>query len=105
MKLLTKKECNDIENLLKNHNLDKTASDEYIKAIKEIKDFFNNHDYKYFLEVFYFYRNNYINRYPSNRLLFKYLRQKLYLEESTLYAMRRQIIYKSAMVFYKYNIL
>ena len=105
MKLLNKKEYDFVEDLLKSYNIDFPTSQEYYFAIKEIIHFFNVPIYKDFLELFYFKRYEYKNRYPDNRSMFTYLSKKLFVQEPTLYMMRKEIVYKSAMILYKHNIL
>lgn len=105
MKLLSNEIYNKVETLLREyHNCDNTII-EYIKSINEIKQFFNNSPYKEFIQIFYFDRHKYRYRYPSNRMLFAYLCNLLHLEEPTLYNIRREIVYKSAMIFYKNDII
>lgn len=105
MKLLTTNEYKKVESYLKNYYKYMNRIIEYDKAIKEINSFFKNSIYRTVLEVFYIYRNDYKNRYPSNSAIFKYLSAKLYIQEPTLYAIKKEIIYKSAMVFYKYSLM
>ena len=107
MKLLAKTDYDKVEELLRVYCLNAVATWEepYKKAIDEIIEFFNVPVYNKFLELFYFRRNEYKNRYPDNRSMFNYLCQLLYVQEPTLYMMRKEIIYKSAMIFYKYNLI
>lgn len=105
MKLLSNDEYKKIELLLMDSK-NVVANDNKLKtAIEEIKSFFTIPIYSEFLDIFYINRKNYKNRYCSNRSLFRYLSRKLYIQESTLYAIRKEIIYKSAMIFYKYDII
>ena len=105
MKLLTKNEYSAIEELLRAYDLCGTMEEPYKKAMEEIIHFFNKDLYKEFLDIFYLHRYQYIHRYPSNSDLFVYLSQKLFVQQPTLYVMRKEIIYKAGMVFYKYQIL
>ena len=104
MKLLTNDDYNKVEYYLTQYNkiIDNCT---YDKALTDIITFFNDYNYRILLETFYLYRGNYKNRYPSNSSIFRYLSKKLYVQEPTLYAMRKEIIYKSAMIFYKYDLM
>lgn len=104
MKLLQKNEYNRIEELLRAYKLNNDMGETYQLAMKEIIEFFDKDIYKEFLNIFYFDRYKYINRYADNRSLFNYLCSELYVQEPTLYMIRKEIVYKSAMIFYKYNI-
>lgn len=105
MKLLTKSEYNGIEELLRAYKLCAEMEEPYKLAMKEIIEFFDKDVYRDFLNIFYFDRYKYINRYADNRSLFNYLCNELYVQESTLYMIRKEIVYKSAMIFYKYNFI
>lgn len=105
MKLLSKDNYEKVEELLRNYETMKVLEISFSEAYKELIEFFNIPLYKEFLKIFYFNRYQYKNRYPDNRSMFKYLSSKLFLQESTLYMIRKEIVYKSAMIFYKYNIL
>lgn len=105
MKLLNKKDYKAVENLLRSYRTNDNLSDTYLKAINEIINFFNYEIYKEFLEIFYFERHQFKNRYPDNRTLFSYLSTKLFLREPTLYVIKKEIVYKSAMIFYKYRLM
>lgn len=105
MKLLNKKEYDFVEDFLKSYKIDFPTSSTYYCAIKEIINFFTVPLYEDFLQLFYFERYNFKNRYPDNRSMFTYLSNKLFVQEPTLYMMRKEIVYKSAMILYKYNIL
>ena len=102
MKLLNKQEYNTIENILRKNNEDNPVM---VKSMREIKEFFDVSPYKEFLQIFYLERNNYNNRYPDNRSLLRYLSKKLYVQEPTLYIIRKEIVYKATMIFYKYGII
>ena len=102
MRLLPKKECKKIEEILRTSD---SNNADIKKAVKEIKDFFEVEIYADFLKLFYFERYKYINRYIDNRSMMKYLSERLYSAESQLYVVRKEIIYKSAMIFYKNDIL
>lgn len=105
MKLLNNSDYKKVEKYLKEYYLITKVSNEYKKSINEILQFFKQTPYKEFLDIFYLHRFQYKNRYPSNSILFSYLSQKLFLQECTLYVIRKDIVYKSAMIFYKYNLL
>ena len=100
MRLLEKNEYIQVENLLKNYKLENNQN-----AMNEIILFFDVPIYKEFLKLFYFERYKYKNRYKDNRSMLRYLTDKLYVSEPQLYMVRKEIVYKSAMVFYKYKIL
>lgn len=105
MKLLSKENYDKVEKYLREYKGYNVKTIEYIKSIEEIINFFVETPYKDFLNIFYFDRREYKNRYPSNRLLFRHLCKTLYLQEPTLYIIRKEIVYKSAMIFYKNGIL
>ena len=105
MKLLGKKEYNFVEQTLRTFGLATQLEEPFESAKKEIVEFFNISPYDEFLQLFYFNRHEYRNRYRDNRSMFTFLCKKLYVQESTLYMMRKEIVYKSAMILYKYNIL
>ena len=105
MKLLTKNEYNSIEELLRAYKLGTDMGEPYKLAMKEIIEFFDKDTYRDFLNIFYFDRYKYINRYADNRSLFNYLCGALFVQEPTLYMIRKEIVYKAAMLFYKYNVL
>ena len=104
MKLLTKSEYDKVEELLRAYGINATWEEPYKSAINEIIEFFGKDIYKQFLDIFYFKRYTYKNRYPNNSDLFLYLSEKLYVQQPTLYIMRKEIVYKAAMVFFKFNI-
>lgn len=103
MKLLSSNEYKKVEYFLRNYTQFENLTNNMNNAIMEIKDFFNIPLYKELLDVFYIHRYDYKNRYPTNATLFSYLSEKLNLQEPTLYVMRKEIVYKSAMIFYKYG--
>jgi hypothetical protein len=105
MKLLEKQEYKTIESLLENYDLFTEPTEDYLAAMKELIEFFDVPVYRDFLDYFYFNRHKYKNRYPDNRSMFSYLRKILFVQEPTLYMVRKEIVYKSAMLFYKYNVL
>lgn len=105
MKLLNKTEYMEVERTLRTINQNETTTESRANAVDEIVKFFKDSPYAEFLEIFYLNRHNYKHRFPTNRQLFRYISNKLYLQESTLYLMRKEIVYKSAMIFYKYNVL
>ena len=94
-----------MKNFLRDYIHKKELSTIELLAVSELAEFFSDEPYKTFLDVFYINRYSYKNRFPSNRSLFKYLSKTLYVQEPTLYIMRKEIIYKSAMIFYKYKII
>ena len=104
MKLLTINEYKKIEYLLRNYD-EKIEFEDYTKAIEELKQFFNKNDYDKLLTLFYLDRNKYKYRLPTNETIFIYLSEQLHIPKPTLYLMRKEIVYKSAMVFYKYNLI
>ena len=99
MKLLNENEYKIVENLLKEHK------EENKEAINEIIIFFDVPVYRDFLQLFYFDRHKYKNRYPDNRSMLQYLCKILFVQESTLYMIRKEIMYKSTMIFYKYKLI
>lgn len=105
MKLLPKNDYNIVEELLRVYNICATMEEPYKRSMEEIIEFFNVPIYKDFLEKFYLTRYEYLNRYTDNRSMIRYLCSILYVSEDQLYKVRREIIYKSAMVFYKNNLL
>jgi len=105
MRLLSNKDCKIVDNLLRAYNTNIPKTENYSKAMEEIIAFFDIEIYKQFLDVYYFNRFKYKNRCPDNRSLFAYLMTLLYLQEPTLFAIRKEIRYKSAMIFYKYGLI
>ena len=105
MKLLPKEQYDKIEELLKINTDWVTLDEPYKTAMKDITQFFDVDVYRDFLKLFYFERYKYKNRCPDNRSMLRYLSKILYVQEPTLYMMRKEIVYKSAMIFYKYSIL
>lgn len=105
MRILSIRTYHEVENLLRDSYKESDADKNYIEAIAEIKNFFNKTPYKDFLNIFYLERHLYKNRYPSDRVLFTHLCRQLYLQEPTLYVIKKEIIYKSAMIFYKRNLI
>ena len=104
MRLLSKSEYDTVEELLRAYGIAAELEEPFNSAMKELITFFNKSVYKDFLQFFYFDRHKYINRYPDNRSMMTYLCNKLYIQEPTLYIVRREIVYKAAMIFYKYDI-
>lgn len=105
MKLLDKETYKKVEKFLYNYKEDKNDFTKN-KVYNEIITFFSVSSlYTEFLNIFYLNRFDFKNRYPTNSSLFLYLKTKLYIEEPTLYVVRKDIIYKSAMILYKYNFL
>ena len=104
MRLLTKTNYDTVEELLKVNTSFANLDEPYKSAMKEITDFFKVPIYEEFLKLFYFERYKYKNRFPDNRAMIQYLCEKLYTSEPQLYTVRKEIVYKSAMIFYKYNI-
>lgn len=105
MKLLPRPKYNMIEELLRTYEIAKELDEPFEKAIEEIVKFFDVPIYKEFLQLFYFERHKFINRFPDSRSMMNYLKDKLYISETQVYTIRKEIVYKSAMIFYKYNII
>ena len=103
MRLLERNDYKKVENLLKEKQ--NIEEEQYKIAIEEITKFFDVYMYKEFLNLFYFERYKYKNRYSDNRSMMRYLCKKLFTSEPQLYMVRKEIVYKSAMIFYKYNLL
>lgn len=105
MKLLDNETYKKVEKFLYNYKEGKRNILKN-KAYNEIITFFSVSSlYTEFLNTFYLNRFNFKNRYPTNSSLFLYLKTKLYIEEPTLYVIRKDIVYKSAMILYKYKLL
>lgn len=103
MKLLTNNVYKKVEKLLYNY---KNTTDEIIKkSLIELSEFFNGTDHMYFLEHYYYYRDDYKNRCPKNSTLFDYICKKLYIEKPTLYIIKKEVIYKATMIFYKNGVI
>ncbi len=103
MRLLTNNEYKKIENLLYENNSDNISIQ---CSIREITNFFKGTEYhEYFLTKYYFNRNQYKNRYPKNSMFFKQICKELYIEEPTLYIIKKEVIYKAAMIFYKNGVI
>ena len=109
MRLLTKNEYKQIENLLYEYgqNKDDKKYTECMKnAFKEIEEFFENSPpHLYFLHTYYFDRYKYKNRYPNNASLLKKICKDLYIEQPTGYIIKRELIYKIAIIFYKNKVI
>lgn len=105
MKLLPKNDYNAVEELLRVYGIAATMEEPYKKSMEEIIEFFNVPVYKDFLYAFYFNRYQYMNRYNDNRSMMRYLCSQLFVSEDKLYGVRKEIIYKSAMIFYKNNVM
>lgn len=106
MKLLTKTKYKEIENILYKYNKEYKKNILITKSITEVLEFFNSSPpHLYFLDMYYFKREKYKNRYPDNSALFKKLCRDLYIVESTGYDVKRELIYKIAMVFYKNGVI
>lgn len=104
MRLLPKSEYKKIENILYNsENIDDINIQ---NSLAELNAFFENSLWhKYFLEKYYYSRYQYKNRFAKNSDFFKYICTELYIEEPTLYIVKREILYKAAMIFYKNGVL
>lgn len=106
MKLLTNDEYKMIENYLYEYNPLALYNDIKIKnSIEEVKEFFEDRPHKYFLEKYYLERKDYVNRYPSNSSFLKKICKDLYIEEPTGYRVKQELIYKTAMIFYKNGVI
>ena len=105
MRLLPKETYSIVEELLRTYKINAIPEEPYKLAMNEIIDFFNTPIYREFLELFYFDRHNYLYRYPDNRSMLNYIGSKLFIQENTYYQIRKEIVYKSAMIFYKYGLL
>lgn len=103
MKLLNNTEYRFVEKMLRNSYMYSPTSKLNV-IIQELFSFFDNQQYTDFISIFYIERYMYKNRYANNRALFQFLSRKLAIPESTLYLMRREIVYKSAMLFYKHSL-
>ena len=102
MKLLTNDVYKKVEKLLYNY---KNTTDEIIKkSLIELSEFFNGTDHMYFIEHYY-YIDDYKNRCPKNSNLFDYICKKLYIEKPTLYIIKKEVIYKAAMIFYENGVI
>lgn len=104
MKLLKKDEYKKLEEYLREYK-DYVDNKNYVKAINELVSFFSDIEYSSVLNIFYLQRNSYLNRFPTNQALFSYLNCLLAIPIPTLYVMRKEIVYKAAMIFYKYDLL
>ena len=103
MKLLTKEIYDRVENILLNY---KNTVDENIrKSLVELSMFFKGTDHMYFIQHYYYCREDYKNRYPRDSNLFEYICKKLYIEKPTLYIIKKEVIYKAAMIFYKNGVI
>lgn len=103
MKLLTNEVYRKIENLLYSRNI--IVNTNTLAALKKLEDFFKGTDHMYFLKNYYYDRKNYKNRYPKNSMLFKQICKELYIEEPTLYIIKKEVIYKAAMIFYEKGVI
>ena len=102
MKLLDKAEYDYIENILRGNN----SRPEIDESIKEVLEWFEKEkDYRDFYDMFYSRRGEYKNRYPSNSDMLYFLKKKLCCETTRIYQMRKDIVYKTAMVLYKNGLL
>lgn len=103
MKLLTNDIYKRVEKILYNY---KNITDENTKmGLIELGKFFNGTDHMYFIENYYYKRDDYRNRCPKNSTLFEYICKKLYIEKPTLYIIKKEVIYKAAMIFYKNGVI
>lgn len=105
MKLLPKEEYKKVEELLRTFGLCASIEEPYKSAMNDIIEFFNDKEYGMLLDIFYLNRYKYVNRLPTNEMIFIYLSSKLNIPKPTLYLMRKEMVYKAAMIFYKYDIL
>lgn len=105
MRLLPKEVYSIVEELLRAYKLNAVPEEPYKLALEEIISFFDVPTYREFLDLFYFTRHQYLYRYPDNRSMLNYIGEKLFIQENTYYQIRKEIVYKSAMIFYKYGLL
>lgn len=103
MKLIDNETYQKIEGIL--YNCLTTNDLNVKKSIESLNNFFKETDHLYFLQNYYYRRNLYTNRYPRNSLLFKKICKDLYIEEPTLYIIKKEVIYKAAMIFYKNGVI
>lgn len=103
MKLLPKETYKKIEEIL--YNYKKCNNDQIRKSIKEVKEFFIDRPHVYFLDKYYITRNEYKNRFPANSIWLKKICDDLYVEEPTGYRIKQELIYKTAMIFYKNGVI
>lgn len=103
MKLIDKKVYEEIEKLLvAGKNADKKEVQE---SLQELNAFFKGTNHYNFLKTYYYERHKYKYRYPRKEDLFKKVYRDLYVEEPTLYQIKKEVIYKAAMIFYKNGVL
>ena len=108
MKLLSKNKYEEIENILYNYEQNIYNKQNIIDSISELEEFFENSPpHIYFLKTYYFNRYKYKNRYPKNDNvgLFKKICKDLYIEIPTGYLIKKELIYKTAMIFYKNEVI
>lgn len=103
MKLISNETYQKIEGIL--YNCLGTTDLNIKKSIDSLNNFFKDTDHLYFLQNYYYNRDSCKNRYPRNSLLFRKICKDLFIEESTLYIIKKEIIYKAAMIFYKNGVI
>lgn len=105
MRLLEKDVLKKVERLLSEYNRTELRPKQYEDAMNEIITFFDEPIYRDVLDVYYIRRNEYKNRYSNNHSILLYLHNKLYVQMPTLYLIRKEIVYKAAMIFFEYGIV
>lgn len=103
MKLLTNEIYGKIEGIL--YNYWNTTNENVKKSLVELGKFFNGTDHMYFIENYYYNRQNYKNRCPKDSMLFDQICKDLYIEKPTLYIIKKEVIYKMAMILYKNGVI
>lgn len=103
MKLLSKETYKKIEKIL--YDAHETTDPKVTKALEALNNFFKGSEHEEFLNTYYYNRHKYNNRCPKNSMLFKKICNQLYIEEPTLYIIKKEVIYKAAMIFYKNGVI
>ena len=84
MRLLPKSKYKEIENILYSYGQKIYNKQNIIDSINEIEEFFENSPpHKYFLDIYYFNRHKFKNRYPTNSSLLNKICKDLYIEQPT----------------------
>jgi len=104
MKLIDKATYKEIELILLNAQ-NEDLPDNTKQALKELHDFFYGSLHYEFIKAYYFNRYKYKYSCPNVADLFKKIYHDLYIEEPTLYQIKKEVIYKAAMIFYKNGVL
>lgn len=104
MKLVDKDTYREIETILENAYQPNLP--DYIKlSLHELDNFFGGTTHYEFMKRYYYERDQYKYRYAKKKALFKKIYRELYVEEPTLYQIKKEVIYKAAMIFYKNGVL